>query len=61
MNDMTVDEILEAQEEMHQYFKYLAWKEIQERDLLKRALDRELQDELFAKEFDILMEQRHGV
>ena len=50
---MTVDEILEAQEEMYQYFQYVAWKEVQER--------RAIEDELFAKEFDLIQEMRSGV
>ena len=41
----------EAQEEMYQYFQFIAWREVQ----LRRA-----EDELFAKEFDVLMEMRDG-
>ena len=42
----------EAQEEMYQYFQFIAWREVQ----LRNAVE----DELFAKEFDLLQEMRNG-
>ena len=41
----------EAQEEMYQYFQFIAWREVQ----LRRA-----EDELFAKEFDIIQGWQNG-
>jgi len=41
----------EAQEECYQYFQFIAWREVE----LRRA-----EDELFAKEFDLLQEMRNG-
>ena len=52
MEELTAQELFEAQEEMHQYFQYVSWREVQER--------RAIEDELFAKEFDLLQEMRNG-
>ena len=52
-NGMTAEEWIEVHNEMYQYFQYLAWKAVEDR--------RAIEEELFAKEFDLLMEQRHGV
>ena len=41
----------EAQEEMYQYFQFIAWREVE----LRRA-----EDELFAREFDILEGMQNG-
>ena len=41
----------EAQEECYQYFQFIAWREVE----LRRA-----EDELFAKEFDILEGMQNG-